>query len=79
MLAISQLSLPKICKGNSLAGPTCSHQRIPCPRIQQWPFRIVHPRSRASSAFSTHSCNGCTLVLRAKWPWRDLRLFAGAS
>jgi hypothetical protein len=46
MLAISQLSLPKICQETHSPGQRAHTQRIPCPRIQQWPFRIVHPQSR---------------------------------
>jgi len=45
MLAVSQLSLPKIWHETHSAGQHAHAEPIPCPRIQQWPFRIVHPQS----------------------------------
>ena len=79
MLAISQLSLPKICQETHSPGQRAHAQRIPCPRIQQWPFRIVHPQSRVVRVLNVLLQRQHLGVARYVAMARNLRLFAGAS
>jgi hypothetical protein len=79
MLAISQLRLPKICQETHSPGQRGHAQRIPCPRIQQWPFRIVHPQSHVVGVFNALLQRQHLGVARYVAMTRNLRLFAGAS
>lgn len=51
MLAIPQLGLPKICQ-ETHSPATVVTLSVSRARIQQWPFRIVHPQSNVVSVLN---------------------------
>jgi hypothetical protein len=79
MLAIFSTKLAKDLPGNYSPGQRAHTQRIPCPRIQQWPFRIVHPQSHVVRVLNVLLQRQHLGVARYVAMARTLRLFAGAS